>query len=235
MAILLPLTFTMPPTSAIIMLSCIYWGALFGGAITSILFNIPGEPWSVATTFDGYPMAQKGRAGEALTAAFTSSFVGALFAIILITFLAPLVARFALKFGPPEYFAIQLLTFCSFVGMGREPPVKTIAAMMLGFALAAVGIDTVTGTLRMTFGVHDPLAGLRLPGRGDRTVRAGRDLPHDGGGACRSRGSAARSISRSCWKTWADAAAILGDVAAQLPRRLLDGHHAGRRDARHRS
>ena len=77
-AILLPLTFTMPPTSAIIMLSCIYWGALFGGAITSILFNIPGEPWSVATTFDGYPMAQQGRAGEAMTAAFTSSFVGAL-------------------------------------------------------------------------------------------------------------------------------------------------------------
>ena len=77
-AILLPLTFTMSPTSAIIMLSCIYWGALFGGAITSILFNIPGEPWSVATTFDGYPMAQQGRAGEALTAAFTSSFVGAL-------------------------------------------------------------------------------------------------------------------------------------------------------------
>src|SRR6185312_12047629 len=69
-AILLPLTFSMSPTSAIIMLSCIYWGALFGGAITSILFNIPGEPWSVATTFDGYPMAQKGQAGEALTAAF---------------------------------------------------------------------------------------------------------------------------------------------------------------------
>ena len=90
-------------------------------------------------------MAQKGRAGEALTAAFTSSFVGALFAIILITFLAPLVARFALKFGPPEFFAVQMLTFCSFVGMGREPPAKTIASMMLGFALAAVGLDTVTG------------------------------------------------------------------------------------------
>jgi putative tricarboxylic transport membrane protein len=117
-AILLPLTFTMSPTSAIIMLSCIYWGALFGGAITSILFNIPGEPWSVATTFDGYPMAQKGRAGEAMTAAFTSSFVGALVAVIMITFLAPLVAKFALQFGPPEYFGIQLLTFCSFVGMG---------------------------------------------------------------------------------------------------------------------
>src|SRR5215216_638851 len=85
-AILLPLTFGMSPTSAIIMLSCIYWGALFGGAITSVLFNIPGEPWSVATTFDGHPMAQQGKAGEALTAAFTSSFVGALFAVIIITF-----------------------------------------------------------------------------------------------------------------------------------------------------
>src|ERR1041385_6306267 len=83
-AILLPVTFTMPPTSAIILLTSIYWGALFGGAIPSILFNIPGEPWSVATTFDGYPMAQQGKAAEALTAAFTSSFVAALFAVIII-------------------------------------------------------------------------------------------------------------------------------------------------------
>src|ERR1700759_2406246 len=104
-AILLPLTFSMSPPSAIILLSCIYWGALFGGAITSILFNIPGEPWSVATTFDGFPLAQKGRAGEALATAFTSSFFGALVAVLLITFLSPLVARFALKFGGPEFFA----------------------------------------------------------------------------------------------------------------------------------
>src|SRR6187401_3744865 len=124
-AILLPLTFQMAQqpggaTSAIILLSCIYWGALFGGAITSILFNIPGEPWSVATTFDGYPMAQKGRAAEALTAAFTSSFIGSLFAVMLITFLAPSIASFALRFGPPEFFAVYFLTFCSFVGLGRE-------------------------------------------------------------------------------------------------------------------
>ncbi len=144
-AILLPLTFSMEPTSAIIMLSCIYWGALFGGAITSVLFNIPGEPWSVATTFDGYPMARDGRAGEALTAAFTSSFFGALVAVIVITFLAPLVAKFALQFGPPEFFAVYFLTFCSFVGMSKEPPSKTIASMMIGFALAAVGLDTVFG------------------------------------------------------------------------------------------
>lgn len=159
-AILLPLTFTMPPTSAVIMLSCIYWGALFGGAITSILFNIPGEPWSVATTFDGYPMAQQGKAGEALTTAFTSSFIGALFAVVMITFLAPLVAKFALQFGPPEFFSVFFLTFCSFIGMGKEPPFKIIAAMMLGFGLAAVGIDTVTGQLRLIFGWHELMRGF---------------------------------------------------------------------------
>ncbi|MDM0043460.1 tripartite tricarboxylate transporter permease [Variovorax dokdonensis] len=159
-AILLPLTFTMSPTSAIIMLSCIYWGALFGGAITSVLFNIPGEPWSVATTFDGYPMAQKGRAGEALTTAFTSSFIGALVAVIMITFMAPLVAKFALKFGSPEFFAVYLLTFCSFVGMGKGSPFKILAAMALGFALATVGMDTVTGQLRLTFGQPELMRGF---------------------------------------------------------------------------
>ncbi len=159
-AILLPLTFSMPPTSAIILLSCIYWGALFGGAITSVLFNIPGEPWSVATTFDGYPMAQQGRAGEALTAAFTSSFVGAFFAVLMITFLAPLVAKFALEFGPPEFFSVYLLTFCSFVGMGKGSPAKILASMMLGFMLAAVGMDTVTGQLRLTFGFTDLMRGF---------------------------------------------------------------------------
>ncbi|HEX2727580.1 MAG TPA: tripartite tricarboxylate transporter permease [Beijerinckiaceae bacterium] len=159
-AILLPLTFSMSPTSAIIMLSSIYWGALFGGAITSVLFNIPGEPWSVATTFDGYPLAQKGRAGEALTTAFTGSFLGAFVATLLLTFLAPVVARFALQFGPAEFFSVYLLTFCSFIGMGKESPFKILAAMMLGFALAAVGIDTVTGQLRMTFGSHELLRGF---------------------------------------------------------------------------
>jgi putative tricarboxylic transport membrane protein len=159
-AILLPLTFSMPPTSAIIMLSCIYWGALFGGAITSVLFNIPGEPWSVATTFDGHPLAQKGRAGEALTASFTSSFVGALFAVIMITFLAPLVAKFALKFGPPEFFSVYLLTFCSFIGMGKGSPWKTLASMLLGFALAAIGMDNITGRLRLTFGFSELMRGV---------------------------------------------------------------------------
>jgi putative tricarboxylic transport membrane protein len=161
-AILLPLTFSMPPSSGIVMLSCIYWGALFGGAITSILFNIPGEPWSVATTFDGYPMAQQGRAGEALTTSFTCSFLGALCAVIMITFLAPAVANFALRFGPPEFFSVYFLTFCSFIGMGKEPPFKIVVAMMLGFALAAVGIDIVTGQLRLTFGFTELLRGFNF-------------------------------------------------------------------------
>jgi TctA family transporter len=159
-AILLPLTFGMDPTSAIILLSSIYWGALFGGAITSILFNIPGEAWSVATTFDGYPMAVQGKAAEALTAAFTGSFIGALSGVVLITFVAPLVAEFALRFGPAEFFAVFLLTFCSFIGMGRENRTKILASLCIGFLLAAVGLDSISGDLRMTFGSTELMRGF---------------------------------------------------------------------------
>ncbi len=159
-AILMPLTFGMSPASAIILLSCIYWGALFGGAITSVLFNIPGEAWSVATTFDGYPMAQQGHAGAALTMAFTGSFIGAISGVMLITFLAPVVASFALQFGPPEFFAVFFLTFCSFIGMGKEPKAKIVAAMAVGLLLAAVGMDTISGDLRMTFGSTELLRGF---------------------------------------------------------------------------
>ncbi|MGL4260277.1 MAG: tripartite tricarboxylate transporter permease [Afipia sp.] len=200
-AILLPLTFSMPPTSAIIMLSCIYWGALFGGAITSVLFNIPGEPWSVATTFDGHPMAQKGKAGEALTAAFTSSFVGALFAVIMITLVAPLVAKFALQFGPAEKFAVFFIAFCSFIGMGKEPPFKTIVAMMIGFALAAVGLDSITGQLRLTFGFSEMLSGfdfliavIGLFGIGEILLTMEEGLNF--------RGKPAKINARVVWDTW---------------------------------
>ncbi|MDQ3829430.1 MAG: tripartite tricarboxylate transporter permease [Candidatus Tectomicrobia bacterium] len=161
-AILLPVTFVMPPTSAIILLSCIYWGALFGGAITSILFNIPGEPWSVATTFDGHPMAKNGQGGQALTAAFTSSFIGAAFAIVLVTFFAPLIAEFSLKFGPPEFLGIQLLTFSAFVGLGGSSMAKTIAAIFMGFLLATVGMDIVSGQLRLTFGTVELMRGFNF-------------------------------------------------------------------------
>src|SRR6059058_315369 len=159
-AILLPVTFVMPPTSAIILLTSIYWGALFGGAITSILFNIPGEPWSVATTFDGYPMARQGQGGQALTGAFTSSFIGAFFSIVLITLFAPLLAQIALRFGPPEFFAIQPLTFSSFVGLGGGNPMKSLVSILIGFIMAAVGLDIVTGALRLTFGFTDLMKGF---------------------------------------------------------------------------
>jgi putative tricarboxylic transport membrane protein len=159
-AILLPLTFRMPPTSAIILLTSLYWGALFGGAITSVLFNIPGEPWSVATTFDGHPLARAGKSGQALTAAFSSSFIGALFSTVLITFFAPLLADVALRFGPPEFFAIQLLTFSALVGLGGGDPAKSLASVTLGLILAAVGLDTVTGQLRLTFGLTPLMTGF---------------------------------------------------------------------------
>jgi len=202
-AILLPLTFTMDPTSAIVMLSCIYWGALFGGAITSILFNIPGEAWSVATTFDGYPMAQQGQAAEALTAAFTSSFIGSLFAVLLITFLAPGIASFALRFGPPEFFAVYLLTFCSFVGLGREAKHKTIISMAFGLLLAGVGMDTVSGQLRMTFGQSELLRGINflvavigLFGISEILITMEERLA--------LRGHAARISLRVLWAVWKD-------------------------------
>jgi len=161
-AILLPITFAMPPTSAIILLSCIYWGALFGGAITSILFNIPGEPWSVATTFDGHPMAKQGRGGEALTAAFTSSFFGAAFAIVLVTFFAPLIAEFSLKFGPPEFLGIQMLTFSAFVGLGGGSVPKTLVSIFIGFLMATVGMDIISGQLRLNFGTIELMRGFNF-------------------------------------------------------------------------
>ncbi|MEX0842563.1 MAG: tripartite tricarboxylate transporter permease [Xanthobacteraceae bacterium] len=202
-AILLPLTFSMSPTSAIIMLTCIYWGALFGGAITSILFNIPGEPWSVATTFDGYPMARKGQAAEALTAAFSSSFIGALFAVIVITLVAPLVAAFALRFGPAEKFSVYFLAFCSFIGLSKEPPFKTIAAMMIGFALASVGLDQMTGQLRLTFGFTSLLPGIDfliavigLFGIGEILLTMEEGL--------RFKGDSARLSLRVVLRTWAE-------------------------------
>src|SRR5574341_1074720 len=161
-AVLIPMTFRMPPNSAIILLAAIYWGGLFGGVITSILFNIPGEPWSVATTFDGYPMAKKGQAGKALTAAFSSHFVGAVFATLMLTFFAPIVAEFSLRFGPPETFAVMMLTFSAFVGLGGKSATKTVVSILLGLALAAVGLDIITGKLRLTFGTVELMGGFNF-------------------------------------------------------------------------
>src|SRR6478735_3328375 len=149
-SLLLPLTFTMDPVAAIILLTSMYWGALFGGSTTSILFNIPGEPSSVATTFDGYPMAKTGQASRALTLAFVSAGIGALAGVVMITLLSGWVANFALRFSSPEYFAVYFLAFSSFISMGAQSPFKTLVSMMLGFALASVGMDTISGDLRLT-------------------------------------------------------------------------------------
>ncbi len=161
-AILIPFTFVMPPNAAIILLACVYWGALYGGAITSILFNIPGEPWAVAVTFDGYPMAKNGMPGKALTASFLAHFIGAVFGTILLTFFAPILAEFALKFGPPETFSVMVLTFSAFVGLGGKSPIKTLIATAFGFIMAAVGIDIVSGQLRLTFGTVPLMGGFNF-------------------------------------------------------------------------
>jgi TctA family transporter len=137
-----------------------YWGALFGGSVTSILFNIPGEPSSVATTFDGYPMARDGRPTTALATAFGSAAFGALVGVVLITLLASWVARAALAFGPPEYFAVYLLAFASFIGIGGSPPAKTLVSLAIGFAIAAIGIDTVSGSVRLTMGIDELVKGI---------------------------------------------------------------------------
>jgi putative tricarboxylic transport membrane protein len=161
-AILIPLTVTMAPIPGVILLASIYWGALYGGSITSILFNIPGEPWSVATTFDGYPMAKSGKAGKALVLAFLSHGAGAVLGVVLLSFFAPIIAEFALRFGPAEIFSVMFLTFSAFVGLGGKDPLKTLVAIFLGFAMAAVGIDIVTGQLRLTFGSINLMGGFNF-------------------------------------------------------------------------
>ena len=159
-ALLLPLTFGMEPIAGIIVLSSMYWGALFGGSTTSILFNIPGEPSSVATTFDGYPLAKQGRAAEALATAFMSAAFGALAGVVVVTLLANSIAGIALRFSAPEYFAVYLLAFCSFIGMGGGHPLKTAASLLFGLALAAVGFDAVSGEVRLTFGSDELVRGV---------------------------------------------------------------------------
>ncbi len=158
--LLLPLTFGMEPVSAVILLTSLYWGALIGGSTTSILFNIPGEPSSVATTFDGYPMAKAGEATKALTFAFLSSGFGALFGVVVVTLLASQVARFALLFSPVEYFAVFVLAFASFIAFGGGSPLKTLLSILVGLALASIGMDTISGSMRLTFELQDLIRGV---------------------------------------------------------------------------
>jgi len=150
-AILLPMTFLVPPTSAIIFLAAIYYGAMYGGAISSIMLGIPGASTAVATTFDGRPMALAGQADKALIAAAVASFFGGTVSIILFTGFAPVLASIALDFGDAEIFALMMLAFATFVGLGGDDIPKTIFSICIGLVFSAVGMDIISGEPRLVF------------------------------------------------------------------------------------
>ncbi len=153
-AILIPITFTLglDATSALVLMTSVYYGAMYGGRISSILLNIPGDEPALMTTLDGYPMAKQGRAGDALVLSGVASFVGAFLATIGLLLLAPLLARVAYLFGPAEYFALYLLAFCTLGGMASNNQAKAAIAACLGLGIAMVGVDNNSGLPRFTFG-----------------------------------------------------------------------------------
>ena len=159
-AVLLPLTLAFEPVTALIMLAGIYYGAQYGGTITSVLISTPGEASSVVTTLDGYQMARKGRAGAALSIAAIGSFVAAIFSLVLLMVLAPPFASFALKFGPVENLAIMVLGLVTIVSFAGDSKVRGFAMAALGLLIATVGFDAATGTTRFTFGNVNLLSGI---------------------------------------------------------------------------
>ncbi len=152
-AILLPLAFALklPAETALILLAAVYIGCEYGGRISSILLNVPGDAGAIMTAIDGNPMAKKGMAGVALSISAWSSFVGSIVATIGIVLFAPLLAKWALAFGPAEYFALIIFAFCCLTGMVGDKPVKTVVAALMGLVLATVGIDANSGVYRFTF------------------------------------------------------------------------------------
>jgi putative tricarboxylic transport membrane protein len=160
-AILLPMTFLVPPASAMIFLAAIYYGAMYGGAISSIMLGIPGASTAVATTFDGRPLALQGKADTALVVAASASFVGGTISILLFTGFAPALAHIALDFGDPEIFALMLLAFATFVGLSGDDIPKTIFSICIGLVFSAVGLDIMSGEPRLIFGgVDGPFPGF---------------------------------------------------------------------------
>ncbi len=153
-AILIPITFTMglDATSALVLMTAVYYGAMYGGRISSILLNIPGDEPALMTTLDGYPMAKAGRAGDALVLSGVASFVGAFLATVGLMLLAPMLARVAFLFGPAEYFALYLLAFCTLGGMASNNQAKSAIAACIGLAIAMIGVDNSSGMPRLTGG-----------------------------------------------------------------------------------
>lgn len=162
MSILLPTTFYIPPVSGIIMLAGIYYGCQYGGSTTSILVNIPGEVASIVTCLDGYQMARNGRAGPALGIAAFGSFIAGTLGVVGVMLIAPPLAEFALKFGPPEYFGLMFLGIILVVVMASGSPPKAIMMAALGIIIASVGIDAQSSTERFTFGIADFIDGIGL-------------------------------------------------------------------------
>ena len=159
-AILLPLTFKLEPTGAIIMLSAIYYGAMYGGTITSVLMNVPGEGASAVTCIDGHQMALRGRGGAALAIAAIGSFVGGTIATMVLVFAGPPMASVALSFGPPEFFALMVLGLVLLVAFSGENLLLGVLSALLGLALAVPGTDFVEGTPRLTFGIPELADGI---------------------------------------------------------------------------
>lgn len=159
-AILLPITFGMDPTGAVIMLAAIYYGSMYGGTITSILLNTPGESSTVASTFDGYPLAQQGRAGPALVMQAVASFVGGTIGVILITVLAPLFTQVTRSFGPPEFFLLVMMGLSTLIVMVGGNWRYGLISALLGFALGTVGVDLETGQTRFTFKSAEMIGGI---------------------------------------------------------------------------
>jgi putative tricarboxylic transport membrane protein len=151
-AILIPITFGLSATTAIITMAGVYYGAMYGGSTTSILINVPGESASVMTCLDGYQMARKGRPGPALGMAALSSFIAGTFAVVMLTFIAPPLANVALSFGPPEYFALTFMGLTLVTSLAGESMLKGIMSGAFGLIVACVGIDAVSGEERFTFG-----------------------------------------------------------------------------------
>lgn len=161
-AVLIPITFGMDPTSAIILMAAIYYGAMYGGSRSSILLNTPGDGSAIAATFDGYPMAQKGQAGEAMAISAVASFIGGILATIGFIFLAEPLASFALKFGPSEYFLLMLLTLSAIVSLSIGKMVKGFIAMALGLLISTIGIDPQTGVHRFTMDIPHLSEGIEF-------------------------------------------------------------------------
>jgi putative tricarboxylic transport membrane protein len=162
MALLLPSTFGQSPTAGLIMLAGIYYGTMYGGSTTSILVNVPGEAASVVTCLDGYQMARKGRGGAALTVAAVGSFVAGTLGVVVLMFFAPFLAEQAIKFGPPEYFALILGGLILVSRIGEESMVRSLIMLALGVALGTVGMDPASGSIRFTFGRNDLAQGIGL-------------------------------------------------------------------------